>query len=99
MSIKVIFLGILAIVAGISFIASGVYFLSPNFIDKLNKSNSDKRNEFRARGSGFTAISLGALTIVWALMLFTFPQIAPALALVYMVFLIAAFGVLMVVYK
>ena len=99
MSIKVIFLGILAIIAGISFIATGVYFLSRNFIDKLNKSNSDKRNEFRARGSGLTAISLGALTLVWALMLFTFPQIALVLALVYMIFLIAAFGLLMIIFK
>ena len=99
MSIKVIFLGILALIAGLAFVAVGIYFLSQKFLDKLNQSNSDKKNEFRARGSGFTAISLGVLTIVWALMLFTFPQIAPALALVYMVFLIAAFGVLMVVFK
>ena len=94
-----IFLGILAILAGIAFIATGIYFLSQKFLDKLNESNNDKRNEFRAHGSGLTAISLGALTIVWALMLFTFPQIAPALALVYMVFLIAVFGLLMIIFK
>ena len=58
-----------------------------------------KKNEFRAKGSGLTAISLGALTIVWALMLLSIPQIAPALALIYMIFLIAAFCVLTFVFK
>ena len=99
MSAKVIFLGVLAVLAGIGFIATGIYFLSQKFLNKLNESNNDKNNAFRARGSGLTSISLGVLTVVWALMLFTFPQITAALALIYMVFLIAAFAVLMVIFK
>lgn len=58
-----------------------------------------KKNEFRAKGSGLTAISLGTITIVWGIMLFSFPQIASALALVYMIFLIAAFAVITLIFK
>lgn len=96
---KVIILGILAIIAGLAFITCGIYFLSQKFLDKINESKNDRKNAFRAKGSGITAISLGFLTIIWGLMLFTFPQIAAVLALVYMIFLIGAFASLMLIFK
>lgn len=107
MSAKLVFLAVMAIIAGFSFIAAGIYFLSQKFLDKLNESAASetdadvvlRKNQFRAKGSGLTAVSLGVLTLVWALMLFSFPQIVPALALVYMIFLIGAFSALMVIFK
>ena len=104
MSIKIVVLIVLAFLAGLAFIGAGIYFLSASFLEKLNASSaadevSRRKNTFRAKGSGMTAISLGALTIVWGLMLLSFPQIAAALGLVYMFFLIAAFGVITLVFK
>ena len=99
MTIKLVSLAVLAIFAGLLFIGTGIYFLSPKFLSKLNESNNDRKNEFRAKGSGLTAISLGMLTIVWGIALFSFPQIAAVLALLYMFFLVLAFAVLMTVFK
>ncbi len=104
MSAKIILLAILAFLAGLAFIGTGIYFLSGSFLEKLNASSaadqeSKRKNAFRAKGSGMTAISLGALTLVWAAMLLSFPQIAAALGLVYMFFLIGAFAVITVVFK
>ena len=104
MSAKIILLAILAFVAGLAFIGTGIYFLSGSFLEKLNASSaadevSQRKNAFRAKGSGMTAISLGALTLVWGLMVLSFPQIAAALGLAYMFFLIAAFGVITLVFK
>ena len=104
MSIKIVVLIILAFLAGLAFIGTGIYFLSGSFLEKLNASSapdeeSKRKNAFRAKGSGMTAISLGALTLVWAAMLLSFPQIAAALGLVYMFFLIGAFAVITVVFK
>ena len=104
MSIKIVVLIILAFVAGLAFIGTGIYFLSGSFLEKLNASSaadeeSKRKNAFRAKGSGMTAISLGALTLVWGLMVLSFPQIAAALGLAYMFFLIAAFGVITLVFK
>ena len=104
MSAKIILLVILAFLAGLAFIGTGIYFLSGSFLEKLNASSaadeeSKRKNAFRAKGIGMTAISLGALTIVWAAMLLSFPQIAAALGLVYMFFLIGAFAVITFVFK
>ena len=104
MRAKIIVLAVLAFVAGLSFIGTGIYFLSGSFLEKLNATSaadevSQRKNAFRAKGSGMTAISLGALTLVWAVMLLSFPQIAAALGLVYMFFLIGAFAVITVVFK
>ena len=99
MTAKILLLAILSIFAGLSFIIVGIYFLSQKFLDKLNESNSDKRNEFRAKGSGLTSIALGALTIVWALLLFSFPDISKYISLIYMFFLILAFSTLVIIFK
>lgn len=104
MSAKIILLAVLAFVAGLAFIGTGIYFLSGSFLEKMNASSaadqeSKRKNAFRAKGSGMTAISLGALTLVWAAMLLSFPQIAATLGLVYMFFLIGAFAVITVVFK
>lgn len=104
MSAKIIILAVLAFLAGLAFIGTGIYFLSGSFLEKLNASSaadeaSHRKNAFRAKGSGMTAISLGALTLVWAAMLLSFPQIAAALGLVYMFFLIGVFAVITVVFK
>lgn len=96
---------ILSFIAGLAFLAAGVYFLLPGYLDKLNESASDKspenlrKNQLRAKASGYVALSLGALTLVFAFMLLSFPQIASPLVLVYMIFLLAAVSVLLVMYK
>lgn len=96
---------ILSFIAGLAFLAAGVYFLLPGYLDKLNEAASDKspenlrKNQLRAKSSGYVALSLGALTLVFAFMLLSFPQIALPLVLVYMIFLLAAVSVLLVMYK
>ena len=85
-------LAILCFIAGAAFCAAGVYFLLPGFLDKLNEAASDKspetqrRNTLRAKASGYVALGLGALTLVLAFMLISFPQITSPLVLVYMIF-------------
>ena len=96
---------ILFFIAGIAFCAAGVYFLLPGFLEKLNEAAADKspeglrKNQLRAKSSGYVALGLGALTLVLAFMLIGFPQIASPLVLVYMIFLLAAVSVLLVMYK
>ena len=96
---------ILSFIAGVAFCAAGVYFLLPRFLDKLNEATADKspenlrRNALRAKASGYVALGLGALTLVFSFMLLSFPQIASPLVLVYMFFLLAAVSVLLVMYK
>lgn len=95
----------MSLFAGIAFIAIGIYFLSAKFSNKLLESNPDKdeksqrRMVFRAKGSGYTALSIGALTIMWGIMIFTFPQTISVLALIYMILLIIAFSVISFVFK
>ena len=96
---------ILSFIAGVAFCAAGVYFLLPGFLEKLNEAAADKspehlrRNQLRAKSSGYVALGLGALTLVLAFMLISFPQIASPLVLVYMIFVLAAVSVLLVMYK
>ncbi len=96
---------ILSFIAGVAFCAAGVYFLLPRYLDKLNEATADKspenlrRNALRAKASGYVALGLGALTLVFSFMLLSFPQIASPLVLVYMFFLLAAVSVLLVMYK
>jgi len=96
---------ILSFIAGLAFCAAGAYFLLPRFLDKLNEATADKspenlrRNALRAKASGYVALGLGALTLVFSFMLLSFPQIASPLVLVYMFFLLAAVSVLLVMYK
>lgn len=96
---------ILSFIAGLAFCAAGVYFLLPGFLDKLNEAAADKspenlrKNQLRAKASGYVALGLGALTLVLGFMLISFPQIASPLVLVYMFFLQAAVSVLLVMYK
>ena len=96
---------ILGFIAGLAFCAAGVYFLLPRYLDKLNEATADKspenlrRNALRAKASGYVALGLGALTLVFSFMLLSFPQIASPLVLVYMFFLLAAVSVLLVMYK
>lgn len=83
----------------------GMYFLSKSFLNKLNDSSQDKSSEsqaknlFRSKGCGYTTLTLGASTIVWGIFLFMFPPLATVLALIYMILLIAAFSVIMLVFK
>ena len=96
---------ILSFIAGIAFCTAGVYFLLPGFLNKLNEAASDKspetqrKNQLRAKSSGYVALGLGALTLVFAFMLLSFPQITSPLVLVYMFFLLVAVSVLLVMYK
>ena len=96
---------ILSFIAGVAFCTAGVYFLLPRYLDKLNEAASDKspetqrKNQLRAKSSGYVALGLGALTIVFAFMMLSFPQITSPLVLVYMFFLLVAVSVLLVMYK
>lgn len=85
MNAKIIVLIILSFLAGISFIAAGIYFLS--------------KKDPRAKGTAFVSLALGALTIVFASMIIAFPTIAAPLALTYMIFLIFAFLALVIIYR
>ena len=57
------------------------------------------KNAFRAKGSGYTTLALGALTLVQAFLLFTFPIAASWLSLIYLFFVMAAVLVLVFVFK
>ncbi len=82
---------ILSFIAGLAFLAAGVYFLTPGFQNKMNLKNT--------KAISFVALGLGALTLVWGAMLITFPQAQSILALIYMFFLLAAVSALMVLMK
>ena len=102
MTVKVIFQAVLSILAGAAFIAVGIYFLSSRFLKKLNEasnSNNNEGNSFRAKGSGYTSIALGAVTLVQALLIFTFPTAASLLSLVYLFFILAAVIILVYIFK
>ena len=105
MTAKVIFQAVLSIAAGAAFIAAGIYFLSSRFLQKLNEAapgqNDDqlRRNAFRAKGSGLTSLALGAVTLVQALLLFTFPAAASALSLAYLFFILIAVIILVFIFK
>lgn len=96
---------ILSLIAGIAFVAAGIYFLSEKFLQRLNSASREKteaslqKNSFRAKGSGYVAISLGAFTIVWAILLICFPAISNLLALIYMIFLVVALAILMIAFR
>ncbi len=84
-------LAILCFIAGLSLIATGIYFLTPGFQNKMNLKNT--------KAISFIALGLGALTLVWGGMLLSFPQAQSILALVYMFFLLGAVGALMILMK
>ena len=84
-------LAILCFIAGVALIATGIYFLTPGFKNKMNLKNT--------KAISYIALGLGALTIVWGFMLFSFPEIQAILALVYMFFLLGAVTVLMLLMK
>lgn len=105
MPVKILVFTILSFIAGAGFIAAGIYFLGEKFVQKLNDADpekselSERRNAFRAKGTGLVALSVGALTLVFAAMLIVFTPIAAALALTYMILLVLAFAALVVIYR
>ena len=84
-------LAILCFIAGLALIATGIYFLTPGFQNKMNLKNT--------KAISFITLGLGALTLVWGGMLLSFPQAQSVLALVYMFFLLGAVSVLMILMK
>ena len=84
-------LAILCFIAGAALVATGIYFLTPNFQNKMNLKNT--------KAISYVALGLGALTIVWGAMLLSFPQAQTILALVYMFFLLGAVSALMALMK
>lgn len=98
-------LSILSIIAGIAFAVAGIYFLSGTYLNKVNEAAPEKspenlaKNKMRAKTSGYVGLGIGALTIMFGIMLMMFPGIAPVLALTYMVILMIACIVLVIVYK
>ena len=105
MPVKILILAVLSIIAGLSFIAVGIYFLSNSFLQKLNDAVSQKsaevfaKNKARAKGSAYTAIAFGALTLMWAAMLFMMPGSAPLLSVIYMVVLLVCCLILITLFK
>ena len=105
MESKILLLGVLSLIVSLVFIFVGVYFLSSKFLNKLNEAvavKSDvvyKKNAFIAKGSGYIAISLGAFTLVWGILLLIFPSIMTPLAIVYMTFLLLAVIALVVIMR
>ena len=98
-------LTILCFIAGAAFIAAGTYFLTSGFVKKLNEATAEKspenlkRNLLRAKLTGYVALGLGALTLVWGFLLLLFPQIQAVLALIYMFLLLGAVTILMILMK
>ena len=84
-------LAILCFIAGLALVATGIYFLTPGFQNKMNLKNT--------KAISFVALALGALTLVWGGMLLSFPQAQSILALIYMFFLLGAVGALMILMK
>ena len=84
-------LAILCFIAGFAFIATGIYFLTPGFQNKMKLRHT--------KAISYIALGLGAFTIIWSAMLLTFPEIQAILALVYMFFLLGAVTVLMLLMK
>ena len=105
MSVKNVIQCCLFVLAGTALLLAGIYFLSGRFLRRLDESSpaqtedSFRRNRIRAKGSGYTAVSLGVLTLVWAAMLLGFPSLTAALSLVYMFFLLLAVIVLMFIFR
>ena len=85
---KTILLIILSFIAGSALIGAGIYFLTHKFASNI-----------RANVFGYVSLGLGALTLVWAFMLLSFPQLEAVLALVYMFFLLIAVTILMIMMK
>ena len=84
-------LAILCFIAGVALIATGIYFLTPGFLNKTNFHHT--------KAISYVALGLGALTIVWGAMLLSFPQAQSVLALIYMFFLLGAVSALMILMK
>ena len=84
-------LAILCFIAGVALMATGIYFLTPGFLEKMNFRHT--------KAISYVALGLGALTIVWGAMLLSFPQAQSILALIYMFFLLAAVSALMILMK
>jgi len=98
-------LSILSIIAGLAFISAGIYFLSGKYLNKLNEATPEQtsenlaKNKLRAKASGYVGLGIGALTIMFGIMLFLFPGISAALALTYMIILMISCIILVAVYK
>ena len=104
MSIKFYILVVLSFLMGFVFLGVGIYFLSKKFLEKLNQASSQnaellKHNQLKAKGSGYVALALGALTLVWAILFLLIPSAIPLLALIYMIFLIISFAFLTFVFR
>ena len=99
MNSKNLLMAVLFFISGLSFAAIGIYFLSKKFLNKLNESKQDPKNAFRAKGSGYTAIGLGALTIVFGAFSLAFSSAATIMALIYLFILMLAVVVLIIVFR
>lgn len=84
-------LAILCFIAGAALLATGIYFLTPGFQNKMNLRHT--------KAISYVAMGLGALTLVWGFMLLSFPQVQSILALIYMFFLLGAVSALMFLMK
>ena len=84
-------LAILCFIAGAALVATGIYFLTPDFQSKVNLKHM--------KAVSYVALGLGALTFVWGALLICFPQVQSMLGLIYMFFLLGAVTFLMLLMK
>jgi len=86
-------------------ISAGIYFASQKFLTRLNESSAIKnaqtfaKNKVRAKGSSYISLGLGALTLVWAVMIMMFPGLTSYLALIYMTLIFICSSILFFLYK
>ncbi len=105
MNLKIVLLFILSLLMSFVLIAVGIYFASEKFLNKLNESSAIKnvqtfaKNKVRAKGSAYISLGLGALTLVWAVMLIMFPGLSSYLSLIYMAVLFICCVFLVFLYK
>lgn len=96
--IKLIALTATFVIAGIIFIATGIYFGSAAFLNRLAESRSDAEEKQRTvhagKTSGITALCIGTFTISCGVLTAAFPPVFPYLALIYICALIASFCVI-----
>ena len=105
MDFKIIILAVLSFIAGITFLSIGFYFIGEKFLNLLNEAlpqkteEALKKNTKRAKSSGYIAMGLGGLTIVWGVLMLIFPDSAAILGLTYIIILAIGLGALMIAFK
>lgn len=96
--IKLIVITATFIMAGIIFIAAGIYFSSAAFLNKLEESRTNDEEKIQTvhagKTSGTTAVCIGTFTVLCGIITAVLPSVFPYLAMIYICALIASFCVI-----